>query len=591
MSLGNVDLLNKVANSTAFTTATGNNTHSEGETITEFLSFDGNGNSVTVKDSDNETFNLSLSALAEELGMSLDALKEELGVDKLAETTETGTAEETKGTAETEKTGETKTSDAIQKEIDALNADKTDSMAQLKALETTIKDLSETIEKKLEEAAKKQEIKIEEHQEAVEKAIADNVAKYIEASKTDKPMTQEELQSGIKSSIAGIEGIPSGADDVLSNLFVINSELSLLDANLAKVKTLTDHVKDIDTQIQGKTNELKAAKEAEAAAQAQQQECCPRPDPIGFQMKDAEGNEIQVDFFIDRDDDGKLTDASEFLGAVADAEGKDGWSEMQALNKNGDDKIDAEELKDAENAEDKLGGELKVMVTIGDEQIPMSIAEFEAKYGPIEINANKDQETNTEVGPKNFEDEQYENERLGSFGLTVGGQELSGYQTRDDMDYLNDNYDFSSGSAEGVDGSALKIGETTAPAPVDGTEEVDGAEETEETEGLDYFESFYETYTEKAKELRESLEHLWTMQGLNEEYIELIDKSAFIIAENKTADVKTKAETEEAEGEAEGDGEVDETTEGVGEVDETTGEGADEEDPDKKPEEEEEPVA
>ena len=42
----------------------------------------------------------------------------------------------------------------FKKEIDALNADKQESMETLKALETTIKDLTETIEKKLEDAAK-----------------------------------------------------------------------------------------------------------------------------------------------------------------------------------------------------------------------------------------------------------------------------------------------------------------------------------------------------------------------------------------------------------------------------------------------------
>ncbi len=55
-------------------------------------------------------------------------------------------------------------------------------------------------------------------------------------------MSKEQLQSNIKSSIAGIDGIPQGADDVISNLFTINNELGLLDANLAKVKNLTDHM-------------------------------------------------------------------------------------------------------------------------------------------------------------------------------------------------------------------------------------------------------------------------------------------------------------------------------------------------------------
>ena len=239
-------------------------------------------------------------------------------------------------------------------------------METLKALETTIKDLTETIEKKLEDAAKKQAIKIEEHQEEVEKAIAENVKGYIDASKTNEPMSKEQLQSNIKSSIAGIDGIPQGADDVISNLFTINNELGLLDANLAKVKNLTDHVQDIDCQLETKGAELEAAKQAEAAA-AQSKSC----DPIGFQMETAAGEAMQVDFFVDRDGDGQITDASEFLGATADAQGKDGWSEMLALNTDGNDTIDSDELK--------ANDQLKVMVTIGGKQEAMSVADFEAQ--------------------------------------------------------------------------------------------------------------------------------------------------------------------------------------------------------------------
>ena len=214
MSVGTTDLMARITSSAAFTNAAGNNTHGEGETITEFLSFDANGNNIQVKDSDNETFNLSLTALAEQVGMTVEQLKAELGVDTLEGAEGAGKAE---GTTEASAVNGAN-SEAIQKEIDALNADKQESMETLKALETTIKDLTETIEKKLEDAAKKQAIKIEEHQEEVEKAIAENVKGYIDASKTNEPMSKEQLQSNIKSSIAGIDGIPQGADDVISNL-------------------------------------------------------------------------------------------------------------------------------------------------------------------------------------------------------------------------------------------------------------------------------------------------------------------------------------------------------------------------------------
>ena len=215
MSVGTTDLMARITSSAAFTTAVGNNTHSEGETITEFLSFDGNGNNVEVRDSDNETFKLSLANLADELGMSVEQLKADLGIDTLEGAEGAG---KTEGTTEAAAVNGT-SSEAIQKEIDDLNADKQESMETLKALETTIKDLSETIEKKLEEAAKKQEIRIEEHQEEVEKAIANNVENYINASKNGKPMSKDQLQSNIKSSIAGIEGIPTGLQSIANLVY------------------------------------------------------------------------------------------------------------------------------------------------------------------------------------------------------------------------------------------------------------------------------------------------------------------------------------------------------------------------------------
>ena len=63
--------------------------------LQNFLSFDANGNNIQVKDSDNETFNLSLTALAEQVGMTVEQLKAELGVDTLEGAEGAGKAEGT----------------------------------------------------------------------------------------------------------------------------------------------------------------------------------------------------------------------------------------------------------------------------------------------------------------------------------------------------------------------------------------------------------------------------------------------------------------------------------------------------------------
>ena len=88
---------------------------------------------------------------------------------------------------------------------------------------------------------------------------------------------------------------------------------------------------------------------------------------------------------------------------------------------------------------------------------------------------------------------------------------------------------------------------------------------------------------EQAKELREQLENLWTMQGLNDEYIELIDKSAFIVAENQVKDVKIEAE-DGAEG-AEGEDETEMGVDAVGEAENAGNQEAEEDKKEKKEEE------
>ena len=64
---------------------------------------------------------------------------------------------------------------------------------------------------------------------------------------------------------------------------------------------MAGNIKDIDSQIATAQTNLNAAKEAEAAAN------CPPPtscDPIGFQVME-DGQEVQYDFFVDKDGDGE----------------------------------------------------------------------------------------------------------------------------------------------------------------------------------------------------------------------------------------------------------------------------------------------
>ena len=157
---------------------------------------------------------------------------------------------------------------------------------------------------------------------------------------------------------------------------------------------------------------------------------------------------------MDKNGDGDLTDMMEFLGAEADMAGKDGFSEMQAydLDKNGS--IDINEMQNA-SANNVNGGELMVMVTkINADgtktQEAKSVTEAFGENSDLTISAQKDAITKNNVGPVGFNDKQYNNQMLGSFDVNLNGQKLSGYQTRDDVNYLNNYYNFVSGSATGA---------------------------------------------------------------------------------------------------------------------------------------------
>ncbi len=546
MSVGTTDLMTRVAASAAFTTAAGNNVHGENETITEFLSFDSNGNNIQVKDSDNETFNLSLSALAEELGMSVDDLKKELGIDNTEATQETNSTEATKETTSTNKT-----SDEIQEEINGLNAEKEDAMDTLEALESTIRDLSKEIQDKLNKAAKEQEAKIEDYQEEVQKAIEENVQNYITASKTDNPMSKEDLQRNINSSIRGIEGI-GGGTDVITDLFMISGELATLDNSLAQMKELTDKVSTLDQQISTKTSELETAKAAEEAAKSKS---C---DPIGF--KDANGN--QFDFIV-MDEDGFNT-TSDFLGAEGN------WDAMAALDTTGEDgaadgKVDINELRNANiglvmtnsNGEQEVMNADKIAEMFG-EDFTIDLNSYD-KNGSYEGITDADEDGNGVV----------DQDLQGTF--TVSSSKLGdtqGYNTLDDQEWLANKYGLTAdvNETEGVDAGKKAEG-------------AEGAEADGEVKDVAYYEEFYKTYSETAKGLRDQLNQQWKIHGLNEDYINLINKSAALTAENKVEDVETEDETNSAD-------ETNKTEETNTPVDATTGaEGADDEEKEKEEEE------
>lgn len=539
MTSFNAEVLNRIATSNAFLNAAGNVTHGENEKI-ETLDFGDNGNGVVVTDTDGEKFELSLETVAQELGMSVDELKTQLqGDNPIAGATSATPLSGTEAVSATTKAGDVA---KFEKELSDLKAKKDTELAAMTDLEKEIEELAEDIETKIAEAAKIRDAKVEEHKEEVKNAIEANVAQYIADKKAGKNVTQDDLKSGISASLAGLPDIAN----VVSNLFVANSELNILDANIGRLKDMASNIKELDSQIATAQSSLDAAKAAEAAAN------CPPPtscDPIGFQVQE-DGMDVQYDFFIDKDGDGELSNPKEFLGAE-DAE--DGWNEMLGLNQDGDGKITYEELASAKvgedgtvtfNAENVHGksdnaeankGQLMVMRTVKNPdgtttQKAMTVEEAfgpDSRYGgKIDIGVTKNAPTDASSRPFDFGNEKYDNKMLGNFNLTLGdsNKAIEGYQTLDDINYLNDKYTFS----DGVDS-----------VPVADAEKVDGEDDPMTAHNL-----FIENYEAKAAELRTRLEEQWALYNLDEELLGIIDKSAMSTAEAEALKVDKEVETE-----------------------------------------------
>lgn len=513
----NIDLssiLTKIANDSSFVDGS-EGKFSKGETL--FISgTSAKGDMVTLKDSSGDSYNVSAQELKgyltdEELQalMSNSATVQVGSTEATSATSEVSEVGEVEATTEVGETAEVgTTSAAIQDEIDKLEAQRLANLDSMETLKDQIEDLKDEIQESINAAIQEMEEIEEEQKKKAQEVVDEELQKF---KNSNGEMTQDEFNANVQSQLAAIN--PS-MGTVVAELLTANTKTSLMSNLLGQLDAKIATDSQLCSQIDAKNVELDsaiAAEEAEKAAQEAQEQAAQSSnscDPIGFQMEaDSDGDgtvgTVQFDFFYDSDGDGKINSMDDFVGAKADKAGEDGWSEIENLDGVGgeaDGVITSDELSNAG---------MKVMVTDENgEQYAMSMDEFEAQYGEIEINS-QDVEAGEEgfasgVGPKNF-DADAGNELLSSFNLSVGDEDLTGYQTKDTEDWLVNNYsdvmDLDSIAAEGVDVSGVAAGE--AAGAVDGAGSAEAAQ-----------------YVEFAKEYRDNVLPKLEAQ-INEAYAEL----------------------------------------------------------------------
>lgn len=407
-------------------------------------------------------------------------------------------------------------------EITELEEERDNNYEKMEKIEAHIEDLTAEAEANIMKAAKQQEAAVEEHEEETQKAVDEQLNAYVAANKEGgEGMTREELQKNVKGALGHIPEV----GEAVSALLEANDQINEIDACLGELNTLITDTQDIEQQIEAKGMEFEAVEAAaqqpstssgsDSSSDSSDENCQPTCEPQGFQ--DNEGN--QYDFFIDKDQNGTLSNETEFLGYEGGKQGQEAaWSEMTQLDTSGDGIVDANELA--------AGGVMVYKTDANGNQTAMTIEEAFGKDSDLAINTQQHETAKEGVGPNNFNTGtgSENNELWGTFDVTLNGENLNGYQTNDDINWLKENYNFSDYANE----NGLTSGEAGEGLE---TEDAQEAVSTELQQHIDFF----NTYSQKVQELKEMLMQGWEDQGLTESSLSSISETAVQESNDKAA--------------------------------------------------------
>ena len=435
-------------------------------------------------------------------GMSLEELMAE--VDALGAKVGAGEKPAT-GTKEL-KTEEAKKEQA---RIEELSKEKEANEKKMAKIEKQMKTLAEEAAEEIKEALKQQNKIAEEHEDAVKEAINEQLAAYIAANKEGgEGMTKDELNANIENALPDFPGLGKS----IALLASANEKVAELDDCLDELKTLIDANKVIETQIGAGQQRIEAVEKA--AEEAEKKKCC---DPIGFTTGEGE-NAAKYDFIVD---DGAFDSTSDFLGA------DNQWAAMAALDTTGDGIVDANEL---------AAGNIKAVKT--DANGNQSVVDLAAEFGEnffVDLNSYAKGGSHEAVSAGDHDNDGVADQTLlGTFNVNINGQEVSGYNTLDDVDWLSANYGVAS-DVQAVD--------------------VEAAANNEDMSGfsqeLQLHQNIYDMYSEISAELKEEIAEGYKGLKLSEENVASLDATskskASVNAQNFFETLEEKEEEEKVE--------------------------------------------
>ena len=401
----------------------------------------------------------------------------------------------------------------IEEKVEKLEKEYEKNVEKMEKVQAEIETLAEEVAENITIAAAAQEAAVKENEEQSQAVVDEQLKAYIEANKEGgEGMTREQLQTNIKDAMPGAPNI----GDALSAAVEANEQIADIDGLLGELSTLTIDTKKIEDELNACDKLLNPdeATQAEAAngttTEGSEGKKC---DPIGFIGAD----NVEYNFFTDKDGDGSLSQTNEFLGS------QNQWDEMSALDAGEKDGI--VDINELVSAGVKLQGTNGTTIS--------SVEDYTNAFGEnfsINLSSYAEGGEHSAIDTKadSNNNDVVDQELLGTFTVNANDTEIQGYNTLDDVEWLSENY-------------GVKISETNAQA-----EDPENEADSLKYNKVQGFVDFIEMATERNELAKEELAAIEKNIGFESDAV--CDFKS-LIAENAKANaasfVKSLDETQE----------------------------------------------
>jgi len=376
--------------------------------------------SATTSSTSSSTSAASTTSTADSTSVSATTATDSTTATTTTTSTTSTENEEKIATLTEEKTANTEKISELQNELNQ-------NVAMIEEFDAKINALTKEVKDDIAEANEEVAQIIKDKEEAFQKAVDDAVeeAKNQEVKDGEEPKSFSDILAGKMTSDLSLTGTVLTA---MVSAITSSSKVAKIENYVTEMTSLNNKNIDINSEITTLT-ERNTAIDTEIASLKTATTTKKSCDPIGFIQGDN-----QYDFFVDKDNNGKLSDENEFLGADKQ------WEEMSALDTDGDGKVTKSELS-AGNVQmvktDNAGNQSVVNVAdVFSDTDFVDLSSYEAAEDGALYNNNEKQTL------------------LGNFNINLNGTDIEGYNTLDDVAWLKENYKFDASSSE-------KTGDTT----------------------------------------------------------------------------------------------------------------------------------